>query len=190
MIETILLLILIGLSYIGAVQAYRFIRRHYERIVNRWRQIRTVLNYIDNGKVTIAVKPKAPKAEPEVIESVPMELSTQTEPQPEPQPDEMPQDETLLITIDIEDGEGEYSLSEAVDGDELEHLSRTLSVKTAPIADEITAAGTIVKLKDSPLLDAFLGVTGNRVKDMFSNVAGQAPQVAKEGFNYSKFITK
>ena len=190
----ILTLILVGLAYIGAVQVYRHIRKRYLELTVLWAEMKSFLRSRQKESRIITIKvhnqsPPAPTKSSEEQREVMDEVVAEPEDEQIPtDADYIPQ-EQLFISVEV-DGE-EYSLCENVTADELEQMGRTLSVKTAPIDQEIAAATTICKLSNSPLIDALKNSEmSERLNGLFANVIINSPKIEKEGFDYSRFITK
>lgn len=162
-------LILSLLLCVGAVQSFLFLRRCYQRATAWLCKLKEAVRRLEVD--SLAPKPNDHK----VVEPSKKELSEGT-------------GRIFVAQGDI--AEDQYTLSSSVTSEELEQLGRTLSAKTAPIEQEIVAAKTAAKISNTPLLDAFLGATGDRVKDMFSNVATHISIQSQRGFDYSQYITK
>lgn len=189
----ILTLIIVGLAYIGAVQAYRYVRNWYLELKSLWTELIDFLRTRQKESRVITIKvhngPPLSQSAPSLEQDkqtkanevkVPDDEATLTD------ADDIP-DEQLFISIEM-NGE-EYSLCENVTADELEQMGKTLSVKTAPIQEEMVAATTICKLRNSPMLKDLIAITGNRVEELLKNVIINDPKINKEGFDYSKYIT-
>lgn len=189
----ILTLIIVGLAYIGAVQAYRYVRNWYLELKSLWTELIDFLRTRQKESRVITIKvhnrPPLSQSAPSLEQDkqtkanevkVPDDEATSTD------ADDIP-DEQLFISIEM-NGE-EYSLCENVTADELEQMGKTLSVKTAPIQEEMVAATTICKLRNSPMLKDLIAITGNRVEELLKNVIINDPKINKEGFDYSKYIT-
>lgn len=192
----ILTLILVGLAYIGAVQVYRHVRKRYLELTILWAEMKSFLRsrQKENRVITIKVHNQPPSPPPASPKRAEVQREVIDDVVVEPEDEEIPTDadyipqEQLFISVEV-DGE-EYTLCENVTADELEQMSRTLSVKTAPINEEIVAANTICKLRDSPMLKDLIGITGNRVEELMKNVITSDSKIVKEGFDYSNYITK
>lgn len=189
----ILTLLLVGLAYIGAVQVYRYIRKQYQEWVTLWVELKDLLRSRRKESRTITIKvhnrpptpPPAPPKQQEAIEEIVVKSKSE---ETHEDAEYVPQ-EPLFISVEV-DGE-QYTMCENITADELEQMSRTLSVKSAPMEEEITTARTLCKLNNSPLLDA-LGSSKlkERLNGLLANAIINDPKIVKEGFDYSGFITK
>lgn len=220
-IQTAIIVALVVLSYFGILYVYRYIKEQLSPLMEEYRRKRQELirKRKQQSKPTLSFtvvehkptprKPSLPIMQVEQIlasaggkvapsqqrnqeahQSIPIPVQ---EPQPEPQPvkvvDELPEDESSFVSI-LYNGE-EFTTSHNVSAAELVHMGEVLSSEAAPIEEEIIAAGTICKLKDSPIIDVLMRSEYQRRIDMLlNNVVEKAPKIIKEdGFDFKKLIT-
>lgn len=190
----ILTLILAGLAYIGMVQVYRSVQKQYLELKSLWIEIQSFLRARRKERRIITIKIYShPSSSPPSSSSkheTPMEMAdkaVETKFEKASTGAEQTAEEQLFMGVEV-DGEA-YSLYENITTDELEQMGRVLSVETAPIKEEIAAASTICKLKDSPMLTDLIAITGNRVEELLKNIIISDPKIVKEGFDYSRYIT-
>lgn len=138
------------------------------------------------------VKPQ-PRRMPEVVtESADVYIETEEVAIDEVEPErvtheEEEADESLFLSINFQ-GES-YSSTHSITVDDLEHMAETLAAKSPSIKDEARAADTMLKLKDSPMMELISAATGDKVKKLVDSVVNNAPKIKKEGYDYSKYIT-
>lgn len=195
LIAIILSLILLGLAYVGAVQVCRYLNERYTKLMVLWGKLKKVIAEPSEEEptrspvITIKVHHSPPPVKPDVLPAEIME-PVKTEVSYEPLEEEpIPQEAPTYITLEM-DGE-EYNLNESITVEELVQMGQTLSVQTAPIKDEVAAARTICKLRDSPLIDALMsGQHKDRFNGLLVNAIANDPKIIKEGYDYSQFITR
>lgn len=167
----VIVLILVGLTTTGAVQAYRYFRKQYLELTSLWEELTSFLKSrkAERQKRAQPVQPVIIRFEkPATVEQPSQEVITpDTSDEKEVQMDEMFDANTLFITVETEDRE--YSLTESISVDEWQQLSRTITDENVPIEQEMMSVHTLLKLKDSPMMTHLIGSYGQRIKKLLSN---------------------
>ena len=192
--QVIVILLLVGLAYLGSVQVTRFLYGRYRSAVRLYRDLR--LFFRERGKGKFVVTIRIPKRESSQEENVLLaELPIDEELQ-----EQTPETGMLEETSpDISEGEEDYvlmevqgeshSLSESITAEELQQMGNVLSCKNAPIEEAAKAAETIYKIHDSPMFQAIKKAAGERVRELLDRVAEEAPKEVQSGnFDYKRFI--
>ncbi len=94
--------------------------------------------------------------------------------------------ESLFIALEFE-GE-DYTSSHTISADDLGHLARVLGSDDSSIRDEARAVNTLLRLKNSPMLEQISNLTEERVKKLVTSIANNVPKIKKEGYDYSQYI--
>lgn len=193
--QVIFILLLVGLAYLGSVQVVRFLYGRYRSAVKLYRDLQLFFRERGKGKVVVTIRiPQKEFSQEEnvLLAELPImpeeesENAENSEPVPSSELQDMESEEEY-VQVEFE-GES-HSLSESITARELHHMGSVLSLKEAPIEEEVKAAETICKLHDSPMLQEIEKVAGGRVHDLLERVMNQAPKAVQSGnFDYSKFI--
>ena len=192
--QVIVILLSVGLAYLGSVQVARFLYGRYRSAVRLYRELRLFFRERGKGKfvVTIRIPQKEPSQEENILlAELPIE-EEQQEQMPETGISEesspfIPEEEEDYV---LEEVQGEsHSLSESITVEELQQMGNVLSCKNAPIEEAAKAAETIYKIHDSPMFQAIKKAAGERVRELLDRVAEEAPKEVQSGnFDYKRFI--
>lgn len=192
--QVIVILLSVGLAYLGSVQVTRFLYGRYRSAVRLYRDLRLFFRERDKGKfvVTIRIPQKESSQEENILlAELPIE-EEQQEQMPETGISEesspfIPEEEEDYV---LEEVQGEsHSLSESITVEELQQMGNVLSCKNAPIEEAAKAAETIYKIHDSPMFQAIKKAAGERVRELLERVAEEAPKEVQSGnFDYKRFI--
>ena len=192
--QVILILLSVGLAYLGSVQVTRFLYGRYRSAVRLYRDLRLFFRERGKGKfvVTIRIPQKELSQEENVllaelpIDEELQEQTPETEMSEETSPD-ISEEEEGYVLVEVQ-GES-YSLSESITAKELQQMGNVLSCKNAPIEEAAKAAETIYKIHDSPMFQAIKKAAGERVRKLLERVAEEAPKEVQSGnFDYKRFI--
>ena len=192
--QMIVILLSVGLAYLGSVQVTRFLYGRYRSAVRLYRDLRLFFRERGKGKfvVTIRIPQKEPSQEENILlAELPIE-EEQQEQMPETGMSEetstsIPEEEEDYVLVEVQ-GES-YSLSESITVEELQQMGNVLSCKNAPIEEAAKAAETIYKIHDSPMFQAIKKAAGERVRELLDRVAEEAPKEVQSGnFDYKRFI--
>ena len=192
--QVIVILLSVGLAYLGSVQVTRFLYGRYRSAVRLYRDLRLFFRERGKGKfvVTIRIPQKEPSQEENILlAELPIE-EEQQEQMPETGMSEetstsIPEEEEDYVLVEVQ-GES-YSLSESITVEELQQMGNVLSCKNAPIEEAAKAAETIYKIHDSPMFQAIKKAAGERVRELLDRVAEEAPKEVQSGnFDYKRFI--
>ena len=192
--QVIVILLSVGLAYLGSVQVTRFLYGRYRSAVRLYRELRLFFRERGKGKfvVTIRIPQKELSQEENILlAELPIE-EEQQEQMPETGISEesspfIPEEEEDYV---LEEVQGEsHSLSESITVEELQQMGNVLSYKNAPIEEAAKAAETIYKIHDSPMFQAIKKAAGERVRELLERVAEEAPKEVQSGnFDYKRFI--
>ncbi|TCO87922.1 hypothetical protein EV202_12824 [Bacteroides heparinolyticus] len=192
--QVIVILLSVGLAYLGSVQVARFLYGRYRSAVRLYRELRLFFRERGKGKfvVTIRIPQKELSQEENVllaelpIDEELQEQTPETEISEETSPD-ISEEEEGYVLVEVQ-GES-YSLSESITAKELQQMGNVLSCKNAPIEEAAKAAETIYKIHDSPMFQAIKKAAGERVRKLLERVAEEAPKEVQSGnFDYKRFI--
>ena len=192
--QVIVILLSVGLAYLGSVQVARFLYGRYRSAVRLYRELRLFFRERGKGKfvVTIRIPQKELSQEENVllaelpIEEELQEQTPETEMSEETSPD-ISEEEEGYVLVEVQ-GES-HSLSESITVEELQQMGNVLSCKNAPIEEAAKAAETIYKIHDSPMFQAIKKAAGERVRELLERVAEEAPKEVQSGnFDYKRFI--
>lgn len=192
--QVIVILLSVGLAYLGSVQVARFLYGRYRSAVRLYRELRLFFRERGKGKfvVTIRIPQKELSQEENVllaelpIDEELQEQTPETEMSEETSPD-ISEEEEGYVLVEVQ-GES-YSLSESITAKELQQMGNVLSCKNAPIEEAAKAAETIYKIHDSPMFQAIKKAAGERVRELLERVAEEAPKEVQTGnFDYKRFI--
>ena len=192
--QVIVILLSVGLAYLGSVQVARFLYGRYRSAVRLYRELRLFFRERGKGKfvVTIRIPQKELSQEENVllaelpIDEELQEQTPETEISEETSPD-ISEEEEGYVLVEVQ-GES-YSLSESITAKELQQMGNVLSCKNAPIEEAAKAAETIYKIHDSPMFQAIKKAAGERVRKLLERVAEEAPKEVHSGsFDYKRFI--
>ena len=192
--QVIVILLSVGLAYLGSVQVARFLYGRYRSAVRLYRELRLFFRERGKGKfvVTIRIPQKELSQEENVllaelpIDEELQEQTPETEMSEETSPD-ISEEEEDYVLVEVQ-GES-YSLSESITAKELQQMGNVLSCKNAPIEEAAKAAETIYKIHDSPMFQAIKKAAGERVRKLLERVAEEAPKEVQSGnFDYKRFI--
>ena len=192
--QVIVILLSVGLAYLGSVQVARFLYGRYRSAVRLYRELRLFFRERGKGKfvVTIRIPQKELSQEENILlAELPIE-EEQQEQTPETGMSEetstsIPEEEEDYVLVEVQ-GESR-SLSESITVEELQQMGNVLSCKNAPIEEASKAAETIYKIHDSPMFQAIKKAAGERVRELLERVAEEAPKEVQSGnFDYKRFI--
>lgn len=192
--QVIVILLSVGLAYLGSVQVARFLYGRYRSAVRLYRELRLFFRERGKGKfvVTIRIPQKELSQEENILlAELPIE-EEQQEQTPETGMSEetspfIPEEEEDYVLVEVQ-GES-HSLSESITVEELQQMGNVLSYKNAPIEEAAKAAETIYKIHDSPMFQAIKKAAGERVRELLDRVAEEAPKEILSGnFDYKRFI--
>lgn len=192
--QVIVILLSVGLAYLGSVQIARFLYGRYRSAVRLYRELQLFFRERGKGKfvVTIRIPQKELSQEENIllaelpIEEEQQEQSLETGMSEETSPF-IPEEEEDYVLVEVQ-GES-YSLSESITAEELQQMGNVLSCKNAPIEEAAKAAETIYKIHDSPMFQAIKKAAGERVRELLERVAEEAPKELLSGnFDYKRFI--
>ena len=192
--QVIVILLSVGLAYLGSVQVTRFLYGRYRSAVRLYRDLRLFFRERGKGKfvVTIRIPKKGSSQEENVllaelpIDEELQEQTPETEMSEETSPD-ISEEEEGYVLVEVQ-GES-HSLSESITVEELQQMGNVLSCKNAPIEEAAKAAETIYKIHDSPMFQAIKKAAGERVRELLERVAEEAPKEVHSGsFDYKRFI--
>ena len=192
--QVIVILLSVGLAYLGSVQVTRFLYGRYRSAVRLYRDLRLFFRERGKGKVVVTIRiPKRESSQEEnvLLAELPIEEELQ-EQTPETGMSEetstsIPEEEEDYVLVEVQ-GES-HSLSESITVEELQQMGNVLSCKNAPIEEAAKAAETIYKIHDSPMFQAIKKAAGERVRELLERVAEEAPKEVHSGsFDYKRFI--
>ena len=192
--QVILILLSVGLAYLGSVQVTRFLYGRYRSAVRLYRDLRLFFRERGKGKFVVTIRiPKKGSSQEEniLLAELPIE-EEQQEQTPETGISEetstsIPEEEEDYVLVEVQ-GES-HSLSESITAEELQQMGNVLSCKNAPIEEAAKAAETIYKIHDSPMFQAIKKAAGERVRELLERVAEEAPKEVQSGnFDYKRFI--
>ena len=192
--QVIVILLSVGLAYLGSVQVTRFLHRRYRSAVRLYRDLRLFFRERGKGKFVVTIRiPKKESSQEEniLLAELPIE-EEQQEQTPETGMSEetspfIPEEEEDYVSVEVQ-GES-HSLSESITVEELQQMGNVLSCKNAPIEEAAKAAETIYKIHDSPMFQAIKKAAGERVRELLDRVAEEAPKEVQSGnFDYKRFI--
>ena len=192
--QVIVILLSVGLAYLGSVQVARFLYGRYRSAVRLYRELQLFFRERGKGKfvVTIRIPQKELSQEENIllaelpIEEEQQEQSLETGMSEETSPF-IPEEEEDYVLVEVQ-GES-HSLSESITVEELQQMGSVLSCKNAPIEEAAKAAETIYKIHDSPMFQAIKKAAGERVRELLERVAEEVPKEVQSGnFDYKRFI--
>ena len=192
--QVIVILLSVGLAYLGSVQVTRFLYGRYRSAVRLYRDLRLFFRERGKGKFVVTIRiPKKESSQEEniLLAELPIE-EEQQEQTPETGMSEetstsIPEEEEDYVLVEVQ-GESR-SLSESITAEELQQMGNVLSCKNAPIEEASKAAETIYKIHDSPMFQAIKKAAGERVRELLERVAEEAPKEVQSGnFDYKRFI--
>lgn len=192
--QVIVILLSVGLAYLGSVQVTRFLYGRYRSAVRLYRDLRLFFRERGKGKFVVTIRiPKKESSQEEniLLAELPIE-EEQQEQMPETGISEesspfIPEEEEDYVLMEVQ-GES-HSLSESITVEELQQMGNVLSCKNAPIEEAAKAAETIYKIHDSPMFQAIKKAAGERVRELLERVAEEAPKEVQSGnFDYKRFI--
>lgn len=192
--QVIVILLSVGLAYLGSVQVTRFLYGRYRSAVRLYRELQLFFRERGKGKfvVTIRIPQKELSQEENIllaelpIEEEQQEQSLETGMSEETSPF-IPEEEEDYVLVEVQ-GES-HSLSESITVEELQQMGNVLSCKNAPIEEAAKAAETIYKIHGSPMFQAIKKAAGERVRELLDRVAEEAPKEILSGnFDYKRFI--
>lgn len=192
--QVIVILLSVGLAYLGSVQVTRFLYGRYRSAVRLYRDLRLFFRERSKGKVIVTIRiPKKGSSQEEniLLAELPIE-EEQQEQTPETGMSEetspfIPEEEEDYVLVEVQ-GKS-HSLSESITAEELQQMGNVLSCKNAPIEEAAKAAETIYKIHDSPMFQAIKKAAGERVRELLERVAEEAPKEVHSGsFDYKRFI--
>lgn len=192
--QVIVILLSVGLAYLGSVQVTRFLYGRYRSAVRLYRDLQLFFKERGKGKVVVTIR--IPKREPSQEENILLAELPIEEEQQEQTPEtgmseetstSIPEEEEDYVLVEVQ-GESR-SLSESITAEELQQMGNVLSCKNAPIEEASKAAETIYKIHDSPMFQAIKKAAGERVRELLERVAEEAPKEVHSGsFDYKRFI--
>ena len=191
--QVIVILLSVGLAYLGSVQVARFLYGRYRSAVRLYRDLQLFFRERGKGKVVVTIRiPKRELSQEEniLLAELPIEEEQQQELSPETEVSEATAPTILEEDYVLVEVQGEsHSLSESITVEELQQMGNVLSCKNAPIEEAAKAAETIYKIHDSPMFQAIKKAAGERVRELLDRVAEEAPKEILSGnFDYKRFI--
>jgi len=191
--QVIVILLSVGLAYLGSVQVARFLYGRYRSTVRLYRDLQLFFRERGKGKVVVTIRiPKRELSQEEniLLAELPIEEEQQQEQSPETEVSEATAPTILEEDYVLVEVQGEsHSLSESITAEELQQMGNVLSCKNAPIEEASKAAETIYKIHDSPMFQAIKKAAGERVRELLERVAEEAPKEVQSGnFDYKRFI--
>ena len=192
--QVIVILLSVGLAYLGSVQVTRFLYGRYRSAVRLYRELRLFFRERGKGKFVVTIRiPKKGSSQEEniLLAELPIE-EEQQEQMPETGMSEetstsIPEEEEDYVLVEVQ-GES-HSLSASITVEERQQMGNVLSCKNAPIEEAAKAAETIYKIHDSPMFQAIKKAAGERVRELLDRVAEEAPKEVQSGnFDYKRFI--
>ena len=191
--QVIVILLSVGLAYLGSVQVTRFLYGRYRSAVSLYRDLQLFFRERGKGKVIVTIRiPKRELSQEEniLLAELPIEEEQQQEQNPETEVSEATAPTILEEDYVLVEVQGEsHSLSESITAEELQQMGNVLSCKNAPIEEAAKAAETIYKIHDSPMFQAIKKAAGERVRELLERVAEEAPKEVQSGnFDYKRFI--
>ena len=190
--QVIVILLSVGLAYLGSVQVARFLYGRYRSAVRLYRELRLFFRERGKGKVVVTIRiPKRELSQEEniLLAELPIE-EEQQEQSPETEVSEATAPTILEEDYVLVEVQGEsHSLSESITAEELQQMGNVLSCKNAPIEEAAKAAETIYKIHDSPMFQAIKKAAVEHVRELLERVAEEAPKEVQSGnFDYKRFI--
>ena len=142
--QVIVILLSVGLAYLGSVQVTRFLYGRYRSAVRLYRELRLFFRERGKGKFVVTIRiPKKGSSQEEniLLAELPIE-EEQQEQTPETGMSEetspfIPEEEDYVL-VEVQ-GES-HSLSESITVEELQQMGNVLSCKNAPIEEAAKAA--------------------------------------------------
>ncbi|ATV33931.1 hypothetical protein CUC00_00485 [Prevotella intermedia] len=191
--QVIVILLSVGLAYLGSVQVARFLYGRYRSAVRLYRELRLFFRERGKGKFVVTIRiPKRELSQEEniLLAELPIEEEQQQEQSPETEVSEATAPTILEEDYVLVEVQGEsHSLSESITAEELQQMGSVLSCKNAPIEEAAKAAETIYKIHDSPMFQAIKKAAGERVRELLERVAEEVPKEVQSGnFDYKRFI--
>ena len=192
--QVIVILLSVGLAYLGSVQVARFLYGRYRSAVRLYRELRLFFRERGKGKFVVTIRiPKKGSSQEEniLLAELPIEEEQQEQTPGTGMSEEtstsIPEEEEDYVLVEVQ-GESR-SLSESITAEELQQMGNVLSCKNAPIEEAAKAAETIYKIHDSPMFQAIKKAAGERVRELLDRVAEEAPKEVQSGnFDYKRFI--
>lgn len=192
--QVIVILLLVGLAYLGSVQVARFLYGRYRSAVRLYRELQLFFRERGKGKFVVTIRiPKKESSQEEkiLLAELPIEEEQQEQTPGTGMSEEtstsIPEEEEDYVLVEVQ-GESR-SLSESITAEELQQMGNVLSCKNAPIEEASKAAETIYKIHDSPMFQAIKKAAGERVRELLERVAEEAPKEVQSGnFDYKRFI--
>lgn len=192
--QVIVILLSVGLAYLGSVQVARFLYGRYRSAVKLYRELRLFFRERGKGKFVVTIRiPKKESSQEEniLLAELPIEEEQQEQTPGTGMSEEtstsIPEEEEDYVLVEVQ-GES-HSLSESITVEELQQMGNVLSCKNAPIEEAAKAAETIYKIHDSPMFQAIKKAAGERVRELLERVAEEAPKEVQSGnFDYKRFI--
>ena len=192
--QVIVILLSVGLAYLGSVQVTRFLYGRYRSAVRLYRDLRLFFRERGKGKFVVTIRiPKKGSSQEEniLLAELPIEEEQQEQTPGTGMSEEtstsIPEEEEDYVLVEVQ-GESR-SLSESITVEELQQMGNVLSCKNAPIEEAAKAAETIYKIHDSPMFQAIKKAAGERVRELLERVAEEAPKEVQSGnFDYKRFI--
>ena len=192
--QVIVILLLVGLAYLGSVQVARFLYGRYRSAVRLYRELQLFFRERGKGKFVVTIRiPKKESSQEEniLLAELPIEEEQQEQTPGTGMSEEtstsIPEEEEDYVLVEVQ-GES-HSFSESITAEELQQMGNVLSCKNAPIEEAAKAAETIYKIHDSPMFQAIKKAAGERVRELLDRVAEEAPKEVQSGnFDYKRFI--
>lgn len=195
--QVIVILLSVGLAYLGSVQVVRFLYGRYRSAVRLYRDLQLFFRERGKGKVVVTIRiPQKESSQEENVLLAELPIETEKEESQDENPDSgglkenapvIPEEEEDYVLVEVQ-GES-HSFSESITAEELQQMGNVLSCKNAPIEEAAKAAETIYKIHDSPMFQAIKKAVGERVRELLERVAEEAPKEVQSGnFDYKRFI--
>ena len=143
--QVIVILLSVGLAYLGSVQVTRFLYGRYRSTVRLYRDLRLFFRERGKGKFVVTIRiPKKGSSQEEniLLAELPIEEEQQEQTPGTGMSEEtstsIPEEEEDYVLVEVQ-GES-HSLSESITAEELQQMGNVLSCKNAPIEEAAKAA--------------------------------------------------
>lgn len=160
MVQVIIIVVIIGMAYLGGVQIFLFMRRCYLQIMAFIGELKAFLrsrNKPNEGGLV----PVSQTQQPDVVNKTPI----------------TPQWQDPAVSSPTE-----------VSSHEIKIMSETLGKDTASEADERATVRTLNKLENTYLSDYIRRIAHNRLDELFEKYVDERTPLPKSDFDYSKYI--
>ena len=146
--QVIVILLSVGLAYLGSVQVVRFLYGRYRSAVRLYRDLQLFFRERGKGKVVVTIRiPQKESSQEENVLLAELPIETEKEESQDENPDSgglkenapvIPEEEEDYVLVEVQ-GES-HSFSESITAEELQQMGNVLSCKNAPIEEAAKAA--------------------------------------------------